>query len=99
MCAAKNPVDLNRDVSRSNAWAMKLQTERGGFEPPVPFLIHSISSAAQSATLPPLQILQACKPEGTIRLRQLLQQQLFQPYAVSRLLRELRELQQRSGDA
>ena len=31
------------------------QTERGGFEPPVPFLTHSISSAAQSATLSPLQ--------------------------------------------
>lgn len=98
MCAAKNPVDLNRVLSRSNAWALKLQTERGGFEPPVPFLIHSISSAAQSATLPPLQILQACKPEGTIRLRQLLLQP-FQPYAEQRQLRELQELQPRSGDA
>ena len=32
--------------------------ERGGFEPPVPFPVHSISSAAQSATLPPLR---ACR--------------------------------------
>lgn len=31
------------------------QAERGGFEPPVPFPRHSISSAAQSATLPPLR--------------------------------------------
>lgn len=35
--------------------ADKIQAERGGFEPPVPFLRHSISSAAQSATLPPLR--------------------------------------------
>lgn len=32
-----------------------LDAERGGFEPPVPFPRHSISSAAQSATLPPLR--------------------------------------------
>ena len=31
------------------------QTERGGFEPPVRLPPHSISSAAQSAALPPLQ--------------------------------------------
>ena len=29
--------------------------ERGGFEPPVHFHAHSISSAAQSTTLPPLR--------------------------------------------
>src|SRR5690606_27662316 len=34
----------------------KHQAERGGFEPPVPFPRHSISSAAQSATLPPLRV-------------------------------------------
>ncbi len=33
-----------------------LDAERGGFEPPVPFPGHSISSAAQSATLPPLRL-------------------------------------------
>ena len=32
-----------------------LNAERGGFEPPVPFPVHSISSAAQSATLSPLR--------------------------------------------
>ncbi len=31
------------------------QAERGGFEPPVPFRRHSISSAAQSATLSSLR--------------------------------------------
>ncbi len=31
------------------------QAERGGFEPPVRLPPHSISSAAQSAALPPLQ--------------------------------------------
>ena len=35
--------------------AGKNQTERGGFEPPVRLPPHSISSAAQSAALPPLQ--------------------------------------------
>ena len=35
--------------------ACKNQTERGGFEPPVRLPPHSISSAAQSAALPPLQ--------------------------------------------
>ena len=35
--------------------AEKYQTERGGFEPPVRLPPHSISSAAQSAALPPLQ--------------------------------------------
>ena len=34
------------------------QTERGGFEPPVRLPAHSISSAAQSTTLPPL----LCRP-------------------------------------
>lgn len=33
----------------------KFDAERGGFEPPVPFLRHSISSAAQSAALSPLR--------------------------------------------
>ncbi len=33
-----------------------LYAERGGFEPPVPLPGHSISSAAQSATLPPLRV-------------------------------------------
>src|SRR5436190_8052918 len=35
-----------------------MKAERGGFEPPVPFLVHSISSAAQSAALPPLLVLE-----------------------------------------
>ena len=43
-------------TSRSAA-VPKAKAERGGFEPPVPFPAHSISSAAQSATLPPLRTL------------------------------------------
>ena len=38
------------------------EAERGGFEPPVQFPGHSISSAAQSAALSPLPGIQHCWP-------------------------------------
>ena len=45
-----------RPVSRGDpALRKNKRAERGGFEPPVLFPVHSISSAAQSATLPPLR--------------------------------------------
>ena len=39
------------------AGAGSLGAERGGFEPPVRFPVHSISSAAQSAALSPLRVI------------------------------------------
>ena len=45
--AALHP-ELNSTVSNSSA-------ERGGFEPPVPSQVHTLSKRTQSATLSPLQ--------------------------------------------
>ena len=42
-------------MTRGRQFGGLYKAERGGFEPPVPFLRHSISSAAQSATLPSLR--------------------------------------------
>jgi hypothetical protein len=46
--------NCDRHHSRETKIAQKNKTERGGFEPPVRFPAHSISSAAQSTTLSPL---------------------------------------------
>lgn len=47
--SAENALFIGFDKAGEN------QAERGGFEPPVRLPPHSISSAAQSAALPPLQ--------------------------------------------
>ncbi len=43
-----------------------MNAERGGFEPPVPFLRHSISSAAQSAALSPLRDVSVSQPDSQL---------------------------------
>jgi hypothetical protein len=48
------PMSLQRPENKPFASPGSLKAERGGFEPPVPVKGHSISNAAQSATLPPL---------------------------------------------
>gem|GEM_PF-3442677 len=53
----RNPLCRNEKALRcARRRAVSKKAERGGFEPPVPFRVHSISSAAQSAALSPLQI-------------------------------------------
>ena len=63
-CAKKNPPQVT--TNKSLGARAKSKTERGGFEPPVPFLTHSISSAAQSAALPPLQITRGQRDQGDL---------------------------------
>ena len=53
--AAQNGNAPQVPFSSKLAEPVSSQAERGGFEPPVRFPGHSISSAAQSAALPPLR--------------------------------------------
>lgn len=54
---AENANGLQSLEFQGSAGRCSLQAERGGFEPPVHFHGHSISSAAQSATLSPLRVI------------------------------------------
>ncbi len=53
LCARSKNEKALRPVIEEPQYYM--QAEREGFEPSVPFRVHSISSAAQSTALPPLQ--------------------------------------------